>query len=96
MTTWKIEQLERNTFDGFVTTAHWRATKTDNGFCASTYGSCKFEGKLNTPYEELTESKVLAWVWSKVPKTQVESQLIQQIADQKTPATLSGVPWQVD
>jgi hypothetical protein len=29
MTTWTIAQLERNTSDGGVVVAHWRATATD-------------------------------------------------------------------
>ncbi len=29
MITWNISQLDRQTSDGFVTTAHWQANATD-------------------------------------------------------------------
>jgi len=36
---------------------------------------------------------VLAWVWGSVDKDEMEANLAQQIADQKAPATQSGLPW---
>jgi hypothetical protein len=35
MTVWTIAQLERNTSDGGVVVAHWRATATDGDYSAS-------------------------------------------------------------
>jgi hypothetical protein len=39
MTVWTIAQLERNTSDGGVVVAHWRATATDGDYSASSYGT---------------------------------------------------------
>jgi hypothetical protein len=91
--TWNILQLDRNTADGFVTTAHWTVSATDEDFSASSYGSCGFDGELITPYEDLTKEQVLGWVWEKVNKEETEASLASQIEAQKNPVTATGVPW---
>ena len=93
MATWKIVQLNRNTADGFVTTAHWTVTATDGDFSAHAYGSCGFDGELTTPYEDLTEEQVLGWVWQSIDKDAYEASLAAQIELQKNPVTATGVPW---
>jgi hypothetical protein len=97
---WKIEQLNRKTEDGFVTTAHWRCDATDgeyvNGkyqYSAGVYGSAGFTGDLTTPYEDLTEAQVLEWVWESIDKEETESNVLKQIESQKQPVTASGLPW---
>jgi hypothetical protein len=91
--TWDILQLERKTADGFVTTAHWTVSATDEGYSAFSYGSCGFDGELITPYEDLTKEQVLGWVWEKVNKEETEGNLASQIETQKNPVTATGVPW---
>jgi hypothetical protein len=93
-TTWTISQLDRNTADGFVTTAHWRATAVDGDYTASTYSTCSWaDGTVNTPYADLTQATVLGWVWESVDKQATEDALAAQIALQKAPVTSTGVPW---
>jgi hypothetical protein len=91
--TWNISQLDRKTADGFVTTAHWTVSATDEDFSASSYGSCGFDGELTTPYEDLTKEQVLEWVWQTVNKEETEASLAAQIEGQKNPVTATGVPW---
>jgi hypothetical protein len=104
--TWNISQLDRNTADGFVTTAHWTVSATEvvveetnddqpiqHIFSASSYGSCGFDGELTTLYEDLTKEQVLGWVWEKVNKEEIEGNLASQIEAQKNPVTATGVPW---
>ena len=50
MATWKISSLDRNTADGFVTTAHWTCSDVDGDFAGSVYGSVGLTGELTTPY----------------------------------------------
>jgi hypothetical protein len=90
---WKINQLDRNTADGFVTTAHWRCDAVDGDFSGSVYATCSFEGELSIPYESLTEATVLQWVWAKVDKDATEAAVLAQIEAQKNPVTASGTPW---
>ena len=94
MATWKIVQLDRKTADNYVTTAHWTVTATDGDFSASAYGTCGFDGKLTTPYENLTEAQVLEWVWANgVDKAAYEASLAAQIEAQKNPVSATGLPW---
>ena len=95
MTTWTISQLDRKTSDGFVTTAHWRATAVDGDYSASIYATCSWsEGQPTVPYADLTEEEVLEWVWdSGVDKAATEAALAAQINAQKNPVSAAGVPW---
>jgi hypothetical protein len=97
MTVWTIAQLERNTADGGVTIAHYRATLTDGDYSASTYGTVGFTPDPTAPdfvpFESLTEADVLAWVYESVDKDVTEAALAANIEDQKAPQTMAGVPW---
>ena len=94
-TTWNISQLDRNTSNGFVTTAHWQATAVDGEHTASIYSTCSWaDGTVNTPYADLTQATVLGWVWANgVDKQATEDALAAQIALQKNPVTATGTPW---
>lgn len=91
--TWKINQLDRKTADGFVTTAHWICSGVEGDFSGSVYASCGFEGELSVPYEQLTEATVLSWVWQSVDKEATEAAVAAQIAEQKAPKVAAGLPW---
>ena len=94
MTTWTINQLDRNTSDGFVTTVHYTVTKENGDFTASTYGTIGFEaGTPATPFESLTEAQVIAWVKDKLGEEVVEAALADQIEAQQNPVSASGLPW---
>ena len=93
-TTWKITNLDRNTADGFVTTAHWYAYAVDGDHSASSYATCSWaEGTPAIAYENLTEATVLGWVWESVDKEATESALAAQIALLKNPVKATGTPW---
>jgi hypothetical protein len=93
-TTYTINQLDRNTSDGFVTTVHYNITKVDGEFSASTYGTVGFEaGTPTTPYESLTKAQVIAWVKDKLDEEVVEASLASQIEAKKNPTTATGMPW---
>jgi len=95
MITWNISQLDRQTSDGFVTTAHWQANATDGDYSASAYSTCSWsEGTANIPYADLTKETVLGWIWANgVDKAATEAALNAQIELQKNPVTATGVPW---
>jgi len=96
MITWNISQLDRQTSDGFVTTAHWQANATDGDYSASVISTCSWsEGTATIAYADLTKDAVLAWVWESVDKDAVEDSLLAQIAQQKAPVKATGVPWNV-
>jgi hypothetical protein len=94
-TTWTITQLDRQTSNGFVTTAHWTASAVDGDYSASSYGSCGWaDGTPTTPYADLTQEEVLDWIWANgVDKEAVEASLQAQIDLQENPVSATGVPW---
>jgi hypothetical protein len=94
-TTWTISTLDRNTANGFVTTAHWQATAVDGDYTASTYSTSSWsEGTPTIAYADLTQETVLGWVWANgVDKQATEDALAAQIALQKAPITATGTPW---
>jgi hypothetical protein len=94
--TWKINTLESNTADGFVTVAHWSATAVDGEHSASAYATVSWaEGTPAIPYSSLTEAEVLNWVWQSVDKEATEASLAAQIALLKNPVKQTGTPWSV-
>jgi hypothetical protein len=97
MTIWSIANLERNTADGGVVVAHWRAIATDGDYSASSYGTVGFTPDPTAPdfvpFESLTEADVLEWVYESVDKDATEASLAANIEDQKAPQTVAGTPW---
>lgn len=93
-TTYTINQLDRNTSDGFVTTVNYNVTKVDGEFSASTYGTIGFEaGTPTTPYASLTKAQVIEWVKDKLGEEVIEASLAAQIEAKKNPTTATGMPW---
>lgn len=93
-TVWTIPSMERQADTGLVTTVHYVATKTDGDAVASVYSSMAVEPSDNfVAFESLTEATVVEWVKAKLDLESVEAALDAQIAEQKTPTVLSGVPW---
>ena len=95
VTTWTIAQLDRQTSNGFVTTAHWTVSAVDGDYSASTYATSSWaDGTPTTPYANLTQATVLGWIWANgVDKEAVEASLQAQIDAQKNPVSATGVPW---
>jgi hypothetical protein len=92
---WKITQTDYLVADGFITTAHWTATATDETYTASVYSTCSFAAATPAiPYASVTEAEVLNWCWANgVDKTATEASLQSQIDLQKHPVVAAGVPW---
>jgi hypothetical protein len=104
MTTWTIEQMERETQTGLVTQVHWRATATDTsgtGDTARTYSATAYgcigltAGDTIIPFADLTKPVVVDWVKTKLGTenvTTTEASLAQQLADLKAPKSTAGFP----
>jgi len=96
--TWNIVNLDRNTSDGFVITAHYVVSATDGVYNASTYGIVSYtqEEKAYKPYADLTQSEVIGWVQESLGKDTVEASLTAQIEALKNPVQEAGLPWVSD
>jgi len=97
VTTWAIANLERETADGFVFTAHYTVNAKDDTYSAGAYGSIGFERPDNLiPYADLTEAEVVSWVQEALGAdkvAEVEAALQNQIDQQRNPTQATGVPW---
>jgi hypothetical protein len=95
--TWKIANLERETEDGFVFTAHYTVNADDGTYTSGAYGSIGFERPDNLiPFSQLTEETVVGWVKEKFGEekvAEIEAALQSQIDEQKHPSKAAGVPW---
>lgn len=95
--TWKIANLERETADGYVFTAHYTVDANDGTYSAGAYGSIGFERPENLiPYSSLQEQTVIGWVKEKFgPEkvAEIEAALQSQLDEQRTPTKQAGVPW---
>ena len=96
--TWAIANLERETADGFVFTAHYTVSANDDVYASSAYGSIGFQRPENLiPYADLTEETVIGWVKEALggdeKVTEIEAALQAQIDEQRAPSKAAGVPW---
>ena len=96
--TWEINTVERELADGYVKKVIYRVKGIDGSEeKARATGEVELE-KPETliPYKDLTESKVLEWVKTKLGADEVarvEKWLEDEIALINTPVTETGKPW---
>ena len=96
--TWAIANLERETADGFVFTAHYTVNANDGTYSSGAYGSIGFQRPDNLiPYADLTEDTVIGWVKDALggdeKVAEIEAALQAQIDEQRAPSKSAGVPW---
>jgi len=98
-TVWTISQLERNTADGGVITAHWRATLTSGDNTASNYGTVGFSPDASADdfvaFDSLDEATVIGWVQASegIDVDAIEAGLQTKIDALENPVSASGLPW---
>lgn len=96
---WGISQLERQLADGIVYTVHYTISADDGTYASSAYGSLGLEAPEKDkaiPYAQLTPEIVTGWVKDKFGAekvAEIEAALAEQIAQQRTPTTGTGLPW---
>ena len=96
--TWKIAQLERETSDGYVYTAHYTVDAKDDTYSAGAYGSIGLErpeGEL-IPFADLTEDLVITWLKHQLTGekvAEIEAALQGQLDEQRSPSKAAGLPW---
>ena len=96
--TWAIANLERETEDGYVFTAHYTVNASNKVYSAGAYGSMGLERPENEmiPFSELTSEIVVGWVKEKLTEekvAEIETALQTQLDEQQAPTKASGVPW---
>jgi len=96
--TWSVAQLERETADGFVFTAHYTVNAVDDTYNAGAYGSVGFERpETLIAFADLTEEVVIGWVKEAIggddKVAEIEAALQSQLDEQKAPTKAAGLPW---
>jgi hypothetical protein len=100
--TWVIEAMNSYpTAEGqsnVVFSVHWRCNGSQDNYSASIYGTAgvTYEaGSPYTPYNQLTQAKVLQWVWDNgVDKAVTESAIQTQIDNFINPPVVTlPLPW---
>ena len=95
--TWHIANLERETADGFVYTAHYTIDANDGTYNTGAYGSLGFQRPDNLiPYSSLSENQVITWVKEQLGDDKVqeiEAALENQLSEMRAPSKASGIPW---
>ena len=99
--TWTIANLEyNNDSDKGVVVAHYRVTAQDGDYTASSYGTQSFTPDPSADgyvaFADLTEATVIGWVKNALDTDAMEASLQDNIDAQKTPATLSWMPWVIE
>ncbi len=93
--TWKIDKAEKLS-DGFITKVAYSVTATDgekSHTIANEFVMVKSkEDQEFKPFESLSESTVLGWVYNHVDKAALESKL-QSKLKQETTTEVSTFPW---
>lgn len=95
--TWRVANLERETIDGYVYTAHYTIEAFDGAYRASAYGSVALERPDELiPFADLTEAVVIQWVKDKLTAdkvSEIETALQAQLDQQRAPTRAQGLPW---
>ena len=95
--TYKITNLDRETADGYVNTAHYTINAEDGTYNAGAYGSLGLERPDTlVPFADLTEATVVGWIKGKLGAeaiATIEANLQAQLDEQTTPTKAAGVPW---
>jgi len=96
--TWNIAQLERETSDGYVFTAHYTVDAKDGTYSAGAYGSIGLERPESEliPFADLTLDLVVGWVKEKLGAEKVsdiETALQAELDEQRQPSKAAGLPW---
>jgi hypothetical protein len=97
--TWHIANLERETADGVVTTAHYTIDANDGTYSAGAYGSLGLkrpDEEEMIPFSELTEEICINWVKDSLTEekvNEIETALQAQLDEQHAPTKAAGVPW---
>lgn len=94
---WKILTCEHEVSTGGITNIHWECVAIDGEYNARVYGAESLTPDPSSPtfvpYDNVTETQALAWLWSSLDKTSIEDKLSAIIQSKKNPITQTGTPW---
>jgi len=97
---WQITKLEcipnLNGLQDAVVKVHWEYELTSGGESESFVGVTQVEVDPNnfTPYNQLTQAEILAWIWGKFSKQATEDMVAIRLAERIAPPLIDPpLPW---
>lgn len=107
MANWTIQNLIRHANDGGVVVVFWKASIQEDYTAGSDThriapeqtGHCEFVPDSSAdgfiPFDDLTESGVLAWVFGVIDKDSIEQDLQNRLDAKKASISkfINGMPW---
>ena len=104
MITWTINNTNSNAETGYIKSANWVCTKTEDDFSTSIPGDVWFTEpdesdpeSFGVPYTEVTEANAIDWTKEKLGSDSVaniELTVGRNLEALKTPSQNHGLPWQ--
>jgi hypothetical protein len=94
--TWKVNQLERDVADDYVTTVHYGVDAVGDEHTQGAYGTVSFDKETSpssTSFGTLDEATVLSWVFTQIEQDKVEEALAERIELLANPVAAIGMPW---
>ena len=94
--TWRINQLERDVADDYVTTVHYGVDAVDGDHSQGAYGTVSFDKETSpssSSFGTLDEATVLGWVHAKIEAAKVEEALAERVELLANPIAAVGMPW---
>ena len=105
MITWQITNTNSNASTGYIKSANWVCTKTEDELSTSVTGDVWFTEpdeadpeSFGVPYADVTEENAIAWTKEKLGADSVaniELTAGRNLEAMKTPAQQDGLPWAV-
>ena len=105
MITWQITNTNSNTSTGYIKSANWVCTKTEDDLSTSVTGDVCFTEpdeadpeSYGLPYADVTEENAIAWTKEKLGADSVaniELTAGRNLEAMKTPKQKDGLPWVV-
>ena len=96
--TWKINNLERDLSDDYVTVVHYGVDATDGEHSQGAYGTVSFNKETSpssSSFGTLDQATVVGWVLSEVDVAKIEEALAERIGLLANPVSSMGMPWAV-
>ena len=105
MITWQITNTNSNATSGYIKSANWVCTKTEDDLSTSITGDVWFTEpdeadpeSFGIPYADVTEENAIAWTKEKLGAdgvANIELTAGRNLEAMKTPKQQDGLPWAV-
>jgi len=98
--TWTVTEMvchpSIQEYTNVVLVVHWNCAGVQHSYSSQMNGYCNIPGPTDsfTPYDQLTQTQVLEWIWANgVDQAAIESYVQASIDEQANPPVVMPLPW---